>query len=102
MGTWHWDIAADRQSLDENLQRLLGLPPEPTVYRLEEFLRMIHPEDREAVAGAFRCSVEQGASLNVEFRVVWPDGSVRWLKDQGDVVNGPKGRPLFLTGACVR
>jgi PAS domain S-box-containing protein len=101
MGTWHWDIAADRQSLDENLDRLVGLPPEQTIHTLEDFLRAVHPDDREAVAVAFRRSVEQGVSLNVEFRVVWSDRSVHWLKDQGDVVNGPDARPLYLTGACV-
>jgi signal transduction histidine kinase len=71
------------------------------VSALEEFLRALHPDDREAVAGAFCRSVEQGVGLNVEFRVAWPDGSVHWLKDQGEVAKGRNGRLLFLTGACV-
>lgn len=101
MGTWHWDIAADRHSVDESLHRLLGLTPEQAIDRLGDLLRVVHPEDREAVAAAFRRSVEQGASLNVEFRVVCPDGSARWLKDQGDVVSGPDGQPRFVAGACI-
>jgi PAS domain S-box-containing protein len=101
MGTWHWDIAADRQNLDESLSRLLGLPPEHTAGTLHEFLQVVHAGDREAVAAAFRRSVERGDSLNVEFRVLRPAGGIRWLKDQGDVVRDADGRPLYLTGACV-
>jgi two-component system CheB/CheR fusion protein len=101
MGTWHWDIAANRQRLDESLHRLMGLPSDRVVNTLEEFLEVVHADDRSAVARAFRRSVEQGVPLNVEFRVVWPDGSVHWLKDQGEVLPGPDGRPRFLTGACV-
>jgi hypothetical protein len=40
-------------------------------------------------------------SLNVEFRVVRPDGAVRWLRDRGDVLRDGAGRPHSLTGACV-
>jgi PAS domain S-box-containing protein len=101
MGTWHWDVPANRQTLDENLHRLVGLPPGRVVRTLEDFLEVIHPDDRAAVAEGFRRSVEEGADLDVEFRVAWPDGSVRWLKDQGDVFHGQDGKPLYLTGACV-
>ena len=101
MGTWHWDVRADRQLLDDSLHRLLGLGPGQSVSSLEQFLQLIHPDDRAAVGAAFRRSVEEAASLDIEFRVVWPDGSLHWLKDKGDVVPGPDGRLLHLTGACV-
>ena len=94
MGTWHWDIPENRQSLDENLGRLCGLGPGETVRTLEDFLRTIHPEDRMAVAAAFARSVEARSNFDVEFRVVWPDGTVRWLKDQGDVFHDPDGHPF--------
>ena len=57
------------------------------------------PHDREMVRAAFDSSVRRGKPLNVEFRVVWPDGAVRWLQDQGDVFNTAGGP--HLAGACV-
>jgi PAS domain S-box-containing protein len=101
MGTWHWDIAENRQSLDESLARLCGLGPAEQVRTLEDFLRTVHPDDRPDVAEAFDRSVIEGTNFDVEFRVVWPDGTVRWLKDQGDVFHDEAGRPLYMTGACV-
>jgi PAS domain S-box-containing protein len=101
MGTWRWDIRADRDRLDSNLLRLLGLPPDAAVETLAEFLRLVHPDDRPRVEGEFRRCATDGADLNVEFRVVRPDGTVRWLRDQGAVLRDERGRPASLTGACV-
>lgn len=53
------------------------------------------------MAEAFRRSAEEGAEINIEFRVVWPDGSVHWLRDQGNVLRDAQGRPQSLAGACV-
>ena len=101
MGTWHWEIPANRMGLDESLARLCGIGPGETARTLEDFLRTIHPEDRAAVSGAFDRSVRGEGNIDVEFRVAWPDGTVRWLKDQGDAFRDDAGRPLYMTGACV-
>jgi PAS domain S-box-containing protein len=101
MGTWHWDVSSNHQIIDDSLQRLLGLPPGRTVGTLEDFLECVHAEDRYAVTEALSRSVGLGENLDVEFRVSAPDGSVRWLKNQGDVFHGPDWKPLFMTGACV-
>ncbi|MDY3553519.1 PAS domain S-box protein [Gemmata sp. JC717] len=99
MGTWTWDVAADAHRRDASLNALLGLPAADTVSPFAEFLAHIHPDDREAVRAAFDQSVRHGRPLNVEFRVVRPDGAVRWLRDRGDVF-GTAGQPR-MTGACV-
>lgn len=102
MGTWHWHIPANRQTLDENLNHLCGLEIHgKSVQSLEGFLGIIHPEDRATVAAAFHQSVRENKAFGVEFRVVWPDGAIRWLKDQGDVFYDNDGKPLSMAGACV-
>lgn len=102
MGIWSWDVAADVQVRDANLNRLLGLEPVETRQPLGDFLApFVHPEDREAVATAFRASVEHGHELNLEFRVVRPDGSIRWLRDQGDGFREDGARTSVMAGACV-
>src|SRR4051812_5981917 len=101
MGTWLWRIPTDEQVLDESLRRLMGLRPEDAVMTLDDFLRAVHAEDRPQVRAEFERCLREGGGFNVEFRVVWPDGSLHWLRDQGKVFGDREGRPLFMTGACV-
>ncbi|AMV20814.1 GAF domain-containing protein [Planctomyces sp. SH-PL14] len=101
MGIWSWEVSGDDHVRDANLNRLLGLEPVQTTRPLSEFLSHIHPEDRTRVADAFQNSVRQGGSLDVEFRVVWPDGTVRWLRDQGDVFGTAGEQATHMAGACV-
>src|SRR5579871_6588787 len=77
----------------------MGLPPGRDVLSLEGFLEAIHQGDRDRVRAEFERCRGEGAALNVEFRVTWPDGSVHWLKDQGQTLSGPDGP--FMTGAAV-
>jgi PAS domain-containing protein len=83
MGIWTWDVATDTLTLDANLNRLFGLEPMETKQPLGEFLERIHLDDRAVVAAAFDACAQRGCPLNVEFRVVRPDGAVCWLRHQG-------------------
>jgi PAS domain S-box-containing protein len=100
MGTWQWDLATNRERFDEGLNRLFGVGA-GEIREFEDFLARVHPDDRGAVTVAFRQSAESGVDLDVEFRVVRPDGSVRWLRDHGKVLYDATGDPIALTGACV-
>ncbi len=101
MGIWLWDAEGDAHASDANLNRLLGREAVETRRTLEGFLESVHPEDRDFVRATFDATVRRGRPLNIEFRVVWPDGTVRWLRDQGDISGGPEGGPARLAGACV-
>jgi two-component system CheB/CheR fusion protein len=100
MGTWRWEIADDRQVLDESLQRMLGVQGR-SVMSLEEFLELVHADDRLRVRETFLQSAASGERFDVEFRVPLADGRITTLKDQGEVFYGSEGKPLFITGACV-
>jgi PAS domain S-box-containing protein len=100
MGTWEWEIATDRARLDEGLARVFGVEP-GDIPTLDEMLTRIHADDRAAVALAFRQSAESGAALDIEFRIVRSDGSVRWLRGHGKVLFDAGGDPTRLTGASV-
>lgn len=99
-GTFRWDIASNALDWDENLDRLFGLAPGATARSLPEFVRMVHPEDRQRVVDACARCAADNVDIVEEFRVVWPDGTVRWLFDQGRVFVGKTGN-RYMTGACV-
>ena len=99
-GTFRWDLDTNALDWDENLDRLFGLQPGSTAQSLPEFLRLVHPDDRERVVEACARCATAGADFAEEYRVAWPDGSVRWLFDQGRVQVGPNGH-RYMIGACV-
>ncbi|MBA4065593.1 MAG: hypothetical protein C0501_18140 [Isosphaera sp.] len=101
MGLWWWDVPTDTHTRDANLNRMLGLPPARTRQSLAEFLGRVHPDERAAVRAAFDRAVREGRELATEFRVVWPDGTVRWLRDQGDVFGQPDDGTLHMSGAVM-
>lgn len=100
-GTFHWDMRSDSLHWDAALDRLFGLPPGEAVQSLARFIALVHPDDRAGViARCERCRTE-GAPFEMEFRIVRPDGSQRWLYDRGRAFRDPDGRPATMTGACV-
>src|SRR5262249_7447636 len=100
-GTFRWDIRSGDVSWDENLERLFGLSSRQLGGQLEWFFQLVHPDDRAEVARRCTRCIEEGADFDMDFRVVWPDGSVHWLADRGKTSKDADGRPLYMTGACV-
>jgi len=98
IGTWEWDRATGRLTWDARQLELFGLSPETFDGTVEAFLRLVHPEDRERLrAESEQQRVGFGRSRN-EFRIVRPDGTVRWLMGDGLAVSGVDGRPALLCG----
>jgi PAS domain S-box-containing protein len=100
-GTFHWDIRTDHLSWDEALDALFGLRPGQAVRGLAQFVALVHPDDRAGVVAACQRCKDSAADFEMEFRVVHPDGSVRWLHDRGRTFTDAAGRALYMTGACV-
>ena len=100
-GTFRWDIQRNSLEWDENLDALFGLSPGQSVRSLENFISMVHPEERAGVIERCRRCAEEGADFHMEFRVIWPDGSIHWLNDKGKTFFDAQGRPHYMTGACV-
>ncbi len=101
MGTWDWEIKINKDTLDDNLRALFGLRPDHEINTIEDFYALVHPNDLPEVVAAFDRTRSEGVHLNTEFRVHRPDGSQRWLLDQGAVLLDEHGNPERLTGACV-
>ena len=101
MGIWTLDLGTGSHVRDANLNGLLGLDPIETTQPFDDFFGHVHPDDREGVRAAFAASIAEGRMLAAEFRIVHPDGAVRWLRDQGDTfTDTPVGGPR-MAGACV-
>jgi PAS domain S-box-containing protein len=101
MGIWRWHLPSNTRRVDGSMARLLGLGEGEVVESYEQFREHIHLDDRALVDAAFSQAAKDSGDMHVEFRVVWPDGTVRWLSDHGEVVRDAAGTPEYLTGAAV-
>ncbi|HET6796456.1 MAG TPA: PAS domain S-box protein [Gemmatimonadales bacterium] len=101
MGIWHWDVPAGVLSWDEGLERLYDLPPGEKITGYEQFLQRVHPEDRPYVEKSIERATRRADELDYEFRIVLPNGRIRWLADQSRLVRDPDGKVLSLTGICL-
>jgi PAS domain S-box-containing protein len=98
MGTWDWNVQTGAITWSETLEPLHGLAPGSFGGSFEEFIRLIHPEDRELLQQAVSKAIEQGTNYNIEFRVVWPDGSIHWMEGKGRAFQDETGKPVRMTG----
>jgi len=99
MGTWDWHLLDHSMHWDERMHALFGLAPSAFSGRYEQFLEMIHAEDRQQVAREFAQALERGAEYDGEFRVVWPtDSSVHTLRARSKVNWDKQGKPVRVTG----
>src|SRR5688572_3994504 len=101
MGIWYWSVENNALVWDDNLRALYGLRPDDVVTGYEQFISRVHPDDRQFVARSVERALEKGEALDYEFRILLPDGRVRWIADQGRVGRDGQGRPRYLTGVCM-
>ncbi len=100
MGTWDWDLASHAVEWSDNLEGLHGLPPGTFDGSFGSYEREIHPDDRERVLLAARRAIEHGVPYDVEYRMVAPDGTVRWVEGKGRV-EYDGSRPVRMSGVCL-
>jgi PAS domain S-box-containing protein len=79
LGTWEQDLETGEAFWDSQMWALRGLPPQPRAASAEERMASVHPDDRERTARFMRERMAHSSAFEFEFRVVWPDGRVRWL-----------------------
>ncbi len=101
MASWHWDIATNQFSFSSQMARLLGDSPENMGSTLMAFIDRVLPEDRDAVLHAFTESVGTLRECRVKHRIRWPDGSVHWVLEVGEVFTGEQGKPLRMAGVLL-
>jgi len=98
LGLWDWDLRTNAHTTCGEYSQLYGLSADHPPLTYEQWLSMIHPDDRERVQSLLRESLEKTHVWDSEFRVLWPDGSVHWLLGKGTVFLDDSGRPGRLTG----
>lgn len=100
MGTWDWDLINGVMFWSEGQEQLYGLPPGGFDGQFETFLSMIHPEDSNATLQALQTAIQRCQRYRVEFRIIRPDGTLRWLSSRGKVF-AQGNQPMRLAGVTL-
>lgn len=100
MGTWDWDLSLNTVQWSDNLARMHGLPEGSFDGTFASYEREIHPEDRPRVFASVQRAIAEGVPHEVEYRIVAPDGTVRWVEGKGRV-EYEDGVPVRMTGVCM-
>ena len=97
--TWEWDIKADRTNRSGALWEMFGVP-EPESGARERFMEHVHGEDRPSLVSAVTDALD-GRPLEVEYRVVLPDGTIRWWDSRGRTTHDEHGAAVRMVGVNV-
>lgn len=98
LGVWDWNLQKNELVWDERMYELYGVNKQDFPGAYQTWLNGIHPDDR-AFSDEISMQAQRGErEYDTEFRVVWPDGSVHYLKAYGQFVRDADGRPLRMTG----
>jgi two-component system cell cycle sensor histidine kinase/response regulator CckA len=98
IGSWTWEIAGDRVAWSDELLRIYGLEREEFEGTYDAFLERVHPDDRARVEQIVRSAYETGQPYAYDHRIVRPDGEVRALHAEGEVIVGEDGTPVRMAG----
>jgi PAS domain S-box-containing protein len=102
MGVWEIDLRERRTTWWPGMEKLHGRDAMPPAPGPQAYLdAYVHPDDRERLDQAVREAVKGRGWHRVEYRVVWPDGRVRWLEGRGRVRHDADGRPLSMAGVSL-
>jgi PAS domain S-box-containing protein len=98
MGSWEWHLATGRIIWSPTLERIHGLADRSFEGTFESWRQVIHPDDVDRVLTTVQNTQEEGTEFQLEYRVVWPDGSVHWLESRGTLFRHEEGHPERLIG----
>ena len=98
LGVWDWDILKNELVWDDGMYPIYGIKREDFAGDYEAWLNGVHPDDRPTSDEMSKLAQRGERDYDTEFRVVWPDGSVHYVKAYGQITTDSDGRPSRMTG----
>lgn len=99
LGIWDWDIKSGKISWSEKIYELHGLKPEEFSGKMEDFIKLIHPEDIKNLAKEINIAKKRIGRFTFEFRTIHPDGTIKWLSTDGQAISDKNGKAIRMLGA---
>jgi PAS domain S-box-containing protein len=101
MGDYDWHIQTDTNTWSDHLYRIYGHKPQSFNASYEKFLSLLHPDDRTRITEVHQRAYASGEPYQMIERIVRPDGEVRYLSSNGQVIHDVEGTPVRMRGTCI-
>lgn len=99
IGSWELDLVRDKLFWSDETHRIFELPIIPEVVSYENFLKVVHPEDRELLDATYKRSVENKTSYELIHRLLFDDGRIKYVHERGSTTYDVDGTPLRSIGS---
>src|SRR5205085_11304909 len=97
IGSWEQELETNKSEWSDEMFRILGRPREDAV-GLSAFLNYVHPDDRERLLNCLKELRSSTAPVSMAYRIVRPDGEVRFLSTVSETIRNAQGEPVRLLG----
>jgi PAS domain S-box-containing protein len=101
IATWHWDLANGVATVGDTFAQLMGLPAGTTRVDAAQFYALVHPNDRSRLIQYLERIGRDRGRIDVEYRILRPDGEVRWILSRGAPIVGEQGEVTAIRGAVT-
>jgi PAS domain S-box-containing protein len=98
IGSWKWNIATKEIKYTDEAYFICGLTPGEFELTTESFMKLVHPEDRSAISEWIEICRNCKASGSLDFRIVLPDGNIRYVSVQCQLLKDKNGNPAYIIG----
>ncbi|GEM_PF-2745781 len=101
MGIWDWDMRTDESVWNEETYRMLGYKVGEVKPNFAAWADRIHPQDKGWMSAKLEMALKLGDGFSGEFRVLWPDGTVRWIYAVGGLERDRRGEAVRTFGVMM-
>jgi len=98
IGIWDWDIANDKLTWDEKMYKLYGIGQSDFSGAYEAWENGLHPDDKESGRHAITMAINGEKEFDTEFRVLWPDRSIHYIRAKAQVQRDAAGKAIRMIG----
>ncbi len=97
-GSWEWNIHSDTMDCSDEFYRISGIEKENFTNNYQSFISRIHPDDVETVSEYTNSTLENLKPFSAEYRIIRPNGDIRFVSSHGKVITGDNGEVSRIIG----
>jgi PAS domain S-box-containing protein len=98
VGNWEVDLVSGRIWWSDEVYELFGVDRRTFDQSLNGFMECVHPEDRPLIGSARESALRHGKGVNLEYRVIKPDGAIAWMHQIAEARRDERGEPVWYGG----
>jgi len=101
VGVWEWNLVTNELIWDDQMHRMYKADPSDFNGSYEVWISRIHPDDLKHTESTLARAIKEGSGFESEYRIIWPDGEIRYINAAACIQNDKKGKPNRMTGINI-